>query len=118
MREILLTRDEEREIDKKLGPAFKKKMNEFAEKLSALMMEFPMAQGHSRYAQYLQQPFYAMSGALHLVKRFGMSESERDEDDAIVASIPSALDGLANSVAKLKEVRSERRRTKTGRSGA
>ena len=109
MNEIRLTRDEEREIDKKLGPDFKKKMSEFAEKLSDLMMEFPMAQGHSRYAQYLQQPFYEMSGALHLVKRFGMSEIERDEDDAIISSIPSALDSLADSVAKLKEAQSERR---------
>lgn len=102
MSEIRLTRDEEREIDQKLGPDFKKKMNEFAEKLGNLMMEFPMAQGHSKYAQYLQQPFYGMSGALHQVKRFGMSEIERDEDDAIVSSIPSALDSLSNSVAKLK----------------
>lgn len=102
MSEIRLTRDEEREIDKKLGPDFKRKMNEFAEKLGNLMMEFPMAQGHSKYAQYLQQPFYMMSGALHLMKRFGMTENERDEDDAIVSSIPSALDSLANSVAKLK----------------
>lgn len=102
MSEIRLTRDEEREIDKKLGTDFKKKMNEFAEKLGNLMMEFPMAQGHSKYAQYLQQPFYIMSGALHLVKRFGMSETERDEDDAIVSSIPFALDSLANSVAQLK----------------
>ena len=102
MSEIRLTRDEEREIDQKLGPDFKKKMNEFAEKLGNLMMEFPMAQGHSKYAQYLQQPFYGMSGALHQVKRFGMSEIERDEDDAIVSSIPSALDSLANSVAKMK----------------
>lgn len=96
--EIRLTRDEEREIDKKLGPDFKKKMNEFADKLSNLMMEFPMAQGHSKYAQYLQQPFYSMSGALHLVKRFGMTEAERDEDDAIVSLIPSALNSLANSL--------------------
>lgn len=102
MNEIRLTRDEEREIDQKLGPDFKKQMTEFAEKLGNLMMEFPMAQGHSRYATYLQQPFYMMSGALHLVKRFGMTENERDEDDAIVSSIPSALDSLANSVAKLE----------------
>ena len=100
--EIKLTREEERAIDEKLGPDFKKRMNEFAEKLGNLMMEFPMAQGHSKFAQYLQQPFYIMSGALHLVKRFGMSETERDEDDAIVSSIPSVLDSLANSVAKLK----------------
>lgn len=101
--EIRLTRDEECAIDKKLGSGFKKKMNEFAEKLGNLMMEFPMAQGHSRYAQYLQQPFYMMSGALHLVKRFGMSETERDDDDSIVSSLPSVLDRLSNSVAKLGE---------------
>ena len=100
--EIRLTRDEERAIDEKLGPDFKKKMNEFADKLADLMMEFPMAQGHSKYAQYLQQPFYSMSGALHLVKRFGMTEAERDNDDAIVSSIPSALDALASSAAQLK----------------
>lgn len=102
MQEIRLTREEERAIDQLLGPDFKRRMTEFAEKISDLMMEFPMAQGHSRYATYLQQPFYMMSGALHLVKRFGMTENERDEDDAIVSSIPSALDSLANSVAKLK----------------
>ena len=92
---IRLTRDEERVIDEKLGPGFKKRMNEFADKLAVLMMEFPMAQGHSKYAQYLQQPFTMMSGAVHLVKRFGMTEAERDKDDAIVSSIPSALDALA-----------------------
>lgn len=100
--EIRLTRDEERAIDEKLGPDFKKGMNEFAKSLADLMMEFPMAQGHSKYAQYLQQPFYMMSGALHLVKRFGMTEAERDEDDAIVSSIPSALNALADSAAHLK----------------
>ena len=98
---IILTRDEEREIDKKLGPDFKKKMNEFAEELSDLMMEFPMAQGHSKYATYLQQPFYMMSGALHLVKRFGMTENERDEDDAILDAIPSVLDRLAGTAKEL-----------------
>ena len=97
MSEIRLTRDEEREIDQKLGLDFKRQMNEFAEKLGNLMMEFPMARGHSKYAQYLQQPFYSMSGALHLVKRFGMSEAERDEDDDITASIPTALDALAGA---------------------
>lgn len=93
---IILTRDEEREIDSKLGLGFKKQMNEFADKLGDLMIEFPMAQGHSKYAQYLQQPFSMMSGALHLVKRFGMTEEERDKDDAILASIPSVLDALAS----------------------
>ena len=100
--EIKLTREEERAIDKKLGPDFKKRMNEFAEKLGDLMLEFPMVQGHCKEADYLRQPFSMMSGALHLVKRFGMTEEERDEDDAIVSSIPSMLDSLANSVAKLK----------------
>ena len=93
--EIKLTREEEREIDSKLGPDFKKQMNEFADKLAELMMEFPMAHGRSKYAQYLQQPFSMISGAVHLVRRFGMSEAERDEDDAIIASIPSVLDSLA-----------------------
>lgn len=32
--EIKLTREEEREIDGKLGPDFKKQMNEFADKLT------------------------------------------------------------------------------------
>ena len=92
--EIKLTREEEREIDSKLGPDFKKQMNEFADKLAELMMEFPMVHGHSKYAQYLQQPFSMMSGAVHLVRRFGMSEAERDEDDAIIASIPSVLNSF------------------------
>ena len=92
--EIKLTREEEREIDSKLGPDFKKQMNEFADKLAELMMECPMANGHSKYAQYLQQPFSMMSGAVHLVRRFGMSEAERDEDDAIIASIPSVLNSF------------------------
>ena len=92
--EIKLTREEEREIDSKLGPDFKKQMNEFADKLAELMMEFPMANGHSKYAQYLQQPFSMMSGAVHLVRRFGMSEAERDKDDAIIASIPSVLNSF------------------------
>lgn len=97
MEEIKLSREDERRIDEKLGTDFKKKMNEFAMKLSDLMMEFPMAQGHSKYAQYLQQPFYLMSGALHLVRRFGMTESDRDEDDGIAGSIPEVLDALATS---------------------
>lgn len=101
MQEIKLTREEERAIDEKLGPDFKKSMNEFAKKLGDLMMEFPMAQGHSKEATYLQQPFMMMSGAMHLVKRFGMTEKERDEDDAIMAAIPSALDALAKSANKL-----------------
>ena len=92
--EIKLTREEEREIDSKLGPDFKKQMNEFADKLAELMVEFPMASGHSKYAQYLQQPFSMMSGAVHLVRRFGMSEAERDKDDAIIASIPSVLNSF------------------------
>ena len=100
--EIKLTREEERAIDKKLGPDFKKRMNEFAEKLGNLMLEFPMAQGHCKEARYLRQPFNMMSGAVRLVKRFGMTEDERDKDDAIVSSIPSVLDSLANSVAKPK----------------
>lgn len=37
MREIKLTREEEREIDEKLGPDFKKIMNEFAKKLGDLL---------------------------------------------------------------------------------
>lgn len=94
MEEIKLSREDERRIDEKLGTDFKKKMNEFAMKLSDLMMEFPMAQGHGKYAQYLQQPFYLMSGVLHLVKRFGMTESERDEDDEIIGNIPKALDAF------------------------
>lgn len=97
-KEIRLTRDEEREIDSKLGPGFKKQMNEFADKLADLMMEFPMAQGHSKYAQYLQQPFTMMSGAVHLLRRFGMTEAERDKDDAILSSIPFMLDRLADSL--------------------
>ena len=92
--EIKLTREEEREIDSKLGPDFKKQMNEFADKLAELMVEFPMANGHSKYAQYLQQPFSMMSGAVHLVRRFGMSEAERDKDYAIIASIPSVLNSF------------------------
>jgi len=96
MEKIKMTREEERAIDEKLGPDFKKRMNEFAKKLGDLMMEFPMAQGHSKEATYLQQPFYMMSGALHLVKRFGMTEDERDEDDKILAGIPAALDALAD----------------------
>lgn len=101
MGKIKLTREEELAIDEKLGPGFKKSMNEFAKKLSDLMMEFPMAQGHSKEATYLQQPFMMMSGALHLVKRFGMTEEERDEDDAIMAAIPSALDALAGVAKEL-----------------
>ena len=101
MQEIKLTREEERAIDEKLGPGFKKSMNEFAKKLGDLMMEFPMAQGHSKEATYLQQPFTMMSGALHLVKRFGMTEKERDEDDEILAGIPAALDALAGVAKEL-----------------
>ena len=103
MGEIKLTREEERAIDEKLGPGFKKRMNEFAKKLGDLMMEFPMAQGHSKEATYLQQPFMMMSGALHLVKRFGMTEKERDEDDSIVAAIPAALDALAGMAKEKNE---------------
>ena len=95
MQEIRLTREEERAIDQKLGPDFKKRMNKFADKLGDLMLEFPMAQGHCKEADYLRQPFSMMSGALHLVKRFGMTENERDEDDDITASIPMVLDKLA-----------------------
>lgn len=102
-KEIKLSREEERAIDQKLGPDFKKEMKEFAKKLSDLAMEFPMAQGHSREAQYLQQPFFMMSGALHLVKRFGMTEKERDEDDEIIAAIPAALDRLADMFKTSKE---------------
>jgi len=101
MREIKLTREEERAIDEKLGPNFKKCMNEFAKKLGDLMMKFPMAQGHSKEATYLQQPFMMMSGALHLVKRFGMTEKERDKDDEILAGIPAALDALAGKAKEL-----------------
>lgn len=93
--EIKMSREEERAIDEKLGPDFKKSMNEFAKDLGDLMMKFPMAQGHSKEATYLQQPFMMMSGALHLVKRFGMTEEERDEDDEILAGIPVALDALS-----------------------
>ena len=103
MGEIKLTREEELAIDKKLGPGFKKSMNEFAKKLGDLMMEFPMAQGHSKEATYLQQPFTMMSGALHLVKRFGMTEKERDKDDEILAGIPAALDALAGLADQAKE---------------
>ena len=92
---IKLTREEERAIDKKLGPNFKKRMNEFADKLGDLMLEFPMVQGRCKEADYLRQPFSMMSGALHLVKRFGMTEEERDEDDDVIASIPIVLDALA-----------------------
>lgn len=101
MQKIKLTREEERAIDEKLGPGFKKSMNEFAKKLGDLMMEFPMAQGHSKEATYLQQPFMMMSGALHLVKRFGMTEKERDEDDEILAGIPAVLDALADTAKEL-----------------
>lgn len=100
MKEIRLTREEERAIDQKLGPDFKKQMNEFAEKLSDLMLKFPMAQGHCKEAQYLRQPFNMMSGALHLVKRFGMTEEARDKDDKIMASIPGVLDRLAEGLNK------------------
>lgn len=103
MGEIKLTREEERAIDEKLGPGFKKRMNEFAKKLGDLMMEFPMAQGHSKEATYLQQPFMMMSGALHLVKRFGMTEEERDKDDEILAGIPAALDALAGMAKEKNE---------------
>jgi hypothetical protein len=103
MGEIKLTREEELAIDKKLGPGFKKSMNEFAKKLGDLMMEFPMAQGHSKEATYLQQPFMMMSGALHLVKRFGMTEKERDDDDGIIAAIPAALDALARQAKERNE---------------
>lgn len=105
MSEIRLTRDEEREIDKKLGPDFKRKMNEFAEKLGNLMMEFPMVQGHCKEADYLRQPFSMMSGALHLFKRFGMTEEERDEDDELIAGIPAVLDALANGFKNGKEAK-------------
>ena len=98
MEEIKLSREEEQAIDKKLGPDFKKRMNEFAKKLGDLMMEFPMAQGLCKEAEYLRQPFMMMSGAMHLVKRFGMTEKERDEDDAIMAAIPFALDALSGQV--------------------
>ena len=103
MQEIKLTREEERAIDEKLGPGFKERMNEFAKELGDLMMKFPMAQGHSKEATYLQQPFMMMSGALHLVKRFGMTEEERDKDDEILSSIPAALDALAGFAGKAKE---------------
>lgn len=93
--EIKLTREEEAKIDEKLGLDFKKQMTVFAGKLENLMFEFPMAQGHSKEAQYLQQPFSYMSGALHLVERFAMTEAERDKDDGIIAAIPKVLDTLA-----------------------
>ena len=102
MEEIKLSREEERAIDEKLGPDFKKRMNDFAKKLGDLMIEFPMAQGHCKEAKYLQQPFMMMSGAMHLVRRFGMTEKERDEDDAIMAAIPSALDALSKQVETVK----------------
>lgn len=100
--EIKLTRDEERAIDQWFGPDFKRRMLEYAQLLSDLMAEFPMAQGHSREARYLQQPFYLMSGALHLIRRFAMTEEERDEDDAITAAIPDVLDRLANAFSEKK----------------
>lgn len=103
MKKIRLTREEERAIDQKLGPDFKKKMNEFAEKLGNLMLKFPMAQGHCREAEYLRQPFSMMSGALHLVKRFGMTEEERDKDDEIIAAIPAVLDRLADGFEGMKD---------------
>lgn len=103
MGEIKLTREEERAIDEKLGPGFKKRMNEFAKELGDLMMKFPMAQGHCKEATYLQQPFMMMSGALHLVKRFGMTEEERDKDDEILACIPAALDALAGMAKEKNE---------------
>lgn len=94
--ELKFTRKQESAIDKKLGGKFKKEMKEFARKLQDLMVEFPMAQGSSQGAKYLQQPFGLMSKALHLVSRFGMSEKERDKDDAVISAIPKALDKLAN----------------------
>ena len=103
MQEIRLTREEERAIDKKLGPDFKKQMNKFADKLGDLMLEFPMVQGHCKEADYLRQPFSMMSGALHLVKRFGMTEEERDKDDELIAGIPAVLDALANGFENGKE---------------
>lgn len=95
-RRIELSREEERAIDQKLGPKFKKDMNEFANKLCDLMMKFPLAQGHCKEAEYLRQPFTMMSGALHLVKRFGMTEEERDKDDEIISALPVVLDRLAD----------------------
>lgn len=103
--EIKLTREEERAIDQKLGPDFKKRMNKFADKLGDLMLEFPMVQGRCKEADYLRQPFSMMSGALHLVKRFGMTEEERDEDDEIIAGIPAVLDALANRFKNGKEAK-------------
>ena len=103
--EIKLTREEERAIDKKLGPDFKEQMNKFADKLGDLMLEFPMVQGHCKEADYLRQPFSMMSGALHLVKRFGMTEEERDKDDELIAGIPAVLDALANGFENEKEAK-------------
>lgn len=94
--ELKFTREQESAIDKKLGGKFKKEMKEFAKKLQDLMVEFPMAQGSSQEAKYLQQPFDFMSKALHLVSRFGMSEKERDKDDAVISAIPKVLDKFAN----------------------
>jgi hypothetical protein len=105
MSEIKLSREEERAIDQKLGPDFKKRMNKFADKLGDLMLKFPMVQGHCKEADYLRQPFMMMSGALHLVKRFGMTEEERDKDDELIAEIPAVLDALANGFEKGKEVK-------------
>ena len=97
MTEIKLTRQEETEIDIKLGDDFKRKMTDFGNRIVDLMVEFPMAQGHSRPAQYLQRPFYLLSEAARLCKRFGASEAARDEEDALLKAIPSALDALAES---------------------
>ena len=75
-------------------------MSDFANKITDLMMQFPMAQGHSRPAQYLQQPFNYLAEAVRLCKRFGASEAERDKEDALLKALPSVMESLASSFSK------------------
>ena len=103
MNKITLTREEETAIDRKLGEDFKRKMTDFGNRIVDLMVEFPMAQGHSRQAQYLQQPFCLLSEAARLCKRFGAGEEERDKEDKLLKSIPEVLDALAASFEKGEE---------------
>ena len=97
MNRIKITREEETAIDKILGEGFKRQMSDFANKITELMMQFPMAQGHSRPAQYLQQPFNCLAEAARLCKRFGASEAERDKEDAVLKALPGVIESLASS---------------------
>ena len=96
MNRIKITREEETAIDKNLGEGFKRQMSDFANKITDLMMQFPIAQGHSRPAQYLQQPFNCLAEAARLCKRFGASEAERDKEDAVLKGLPGVMESLAS----------------------